>query len=113
MAVVKLSGSRALEIALKLSRRDHLQPRHATLANLWNREDEMMDEAILIYFKAPHSYTAEEVVEIQCHGGTLIARKIIQEALALGARVARAGEFTYRAFLNGRIDSPKPKPLAS
>ncbi|NLU34474.1 MAG: tRNA uridine-5-carboxymethylaminomethyl(34) synthesis GTPase MnmE [Wolinella succinogenes] len=104
LAVVKLSGSRALEIALKLSRRDHLQPRHATLANLWNREDEMMDEAILIYFKAPHSYTAEEVVEIQCHGGTLIARKIIQEALALGARVARAGEFTYRAFLNGRID---------
>ncbi|MGP1450347.1 MAG: tRNA uridine-5-carboxymethylaminomethyl(34) synthesis GTPase MnmE [Wolinella sp.] len=104
LSVVKISGDNALRIALSLSRRTALLPRHATLATVFSRDGEMLDEAILLYFKAPHSYTAEDVVEIQCHGGVYIARQIVNEVIALGAEIARSGEFTYRAFLNGRID---------
>lgn len=104
LAVVKVSGERALEIGLKLSRRATLTPRHATLSTLYKESGEMLDEAILLYFQAPHSYTTEEVLEIQCHGGSVIARAIMEEILKLGARIARSGEFTYRAFLHGRLD---------
>ncbi len=112
LAVVKISGNRALNIAYSLTSRTFFTPRHATLSILKDREGEMIDEAIIIYFQAPHSYTAEDVVEIQCHGGVLTARKIIEEVLSLGARVARAGEFTYRAFLNGRIDLSQAEAVA-
>ena len=112
LAVVKISGNQALNIAYSLTSRTFFTPRHATLSILKDRKGEMIDEAIIIYFQAPHSYTAEDVVEIQCHGGVLTARKIIEEVLSLGARVARAGEFTYRAFLNGRIDLSQAEAVA-
>lgn len=69
-----------------------------------NFTDELIDEAMAVYFKAPYSYTAEDVVEIQCHGSLVSLRKILALTLKNGARLAEAGEFTKRAFLNGRLD---------
>ena len=67
-------------------------------------ENEKIDEVLVSFFKAPHSYTTENVVEINCHGGTLVMRRILETVIKNGARVAEPGEFTKRAFLNGRID---------
>ncbi|MFV0480431.1 MAG: tRNA uridine-5-carboxymethylaminomethyl(34) synthesis GTPase MnmE [Campylobacteraceae bacterium] len=111
IAVVKLSGKRAYEIALLLSKKSSLTPRMATLSHLYNHENEVIDEAILIYFKAPYSYTTEDIVEFQCHGGSVIANMIVKEILKHGARVANPGEFTKRAFLNGRIDLTKAEAI--
>lgn len=67
-------------------------------------EDEIIDEVIVSVMKAPNSYTAENVVEINCHGGMLVTRKVLETVISAGARLAEPGEFTKRAFLNGRID---------
>src|SRR5690625_4992321 len=63
----------------------------------------MLDEALAVVMRAPHSYTAEDVVEIQCHGGLVVVREILALAVELGAKPAEPGEFTKRAFLNGRL----------
>jgi tRNA modification GTPase len=70
-----------------------------------------LDEAILIYFKSPHSYTGEDVVEIQTHGGVIVSSLILERVLRLGARVANGGEFTKRAFLNGKLDLTKAEAI--
>ena len=112
IAIIRISGDRALEIAQKLSKRDNLTPRHATLTNIYNQQNELIDESIVIYFKAPYSFTAEDVVEVQCHGGFIVAQSILKETLALGARLANAGEFSKRAFFNGRIDLSEAEAIA-
>ncbi|MDA3874804.1 MAG: tRNA uridine-5-carboxymethylaminomethyl(34) synthesis GTPase MnmE, partial [Kiritimatiellae bacterium] len=66
--------------------------------------DQEVDEGLLLLFGAPHSYTAEDVVEFQCHGGGISARRVLRACFNAGARAADGGEFTRRAFLNGRID---------
>jgi len=68
------------------------------------RPSSLLDEAVVLVFRAPHSYTGEDVIEFQCHGGTVTPRRILEACLAAGARPARRGEFTERAFLNGRLD---------
>lgn len=104
IAIVRLSGKDTLPIALRITRATSLTPRYATLCSLFDTTSALIDEAIVIYFQAPRSYTCEDVVEFQCHGGAIIAQKIIATCLVLGARKANAGEFTKRAVLNGRID---------
>lgn len=75
-------------------------------------KNEFIDEVILLPMKAPHSYTAEDVIEIQCHGGVIILKRILNLILDNGARLAEPGEFTKRAFLNGRIDLSKAESVA-
>ena len=99
-----MSGVNAYDIALKLSRKTFLTPRVASLSYIYDEKNQTIDQSIIIYFKAPNSYTAEDVVEFQCHGGIRVANLIMNEVLKLGAKVANPGEFTKRAFLNGRID---------
>ncbi len=101
-----------MDIAKKISKRDNFKPRFATLCNLYNTSGEFIDEAIVIYFKAPKSFTCEDVIEFQCHGGLVVASLILEETLKLGARLANPGEFTKRAFLNGRIDLTKAEAIA-
>jgi len=72
----------------------------------------LIDEAIVVYFKAPHSFTAEDIVEFQCHGGVVVASMILEEVVHLGARLANPGEFSKRAFLNGRIDLSEAEAIA-
>ena len=112
IAIIRLSGDRALEIAKILTKRDILTPRYATLTNIYNSKNELIDESIAIFFKAPHSFTAEDVVEIQCHGGFIVAQTILKACLNAGARLATAGEFSKRAFFNGRIDLSEAEAIA-
>jgi len=112
IAIIRLSGDRALEIAKKLSKKETFQPRYATLTTIYDAKDELIDEAIVIYFEAPHSFTAEHVVEIQCHGGFIVAQSILKATLSVGARLATAGEFSKRAFFNGRIDLSEAEAIA-
>ncbi len=104
VAIIRISGDKALEIAKKLSKRESYLPRYATLTNIYDSDEILIDEAIVIYFEAPYSFTAEHVVEIQCHGGFIVAQSILKATLKAGARLANPGEFSKRAFFNGRID---------
>ncbi len=112
ISIIRLSGPEALQIALKLSKRDFLTVRHATLSPIYNPLDELIDEAVLLYFKSPHSFTAEDVVELQCHGGKIVAQQVLEAVLVSGARLALPGEFSKRAFLNGRIDLTEAEAIA-
>ncbi len=112
IAIIRLSGDRALEIAMRVSRRDGLKRRYAHLTPLYNANDELIDEAITIYFEGPHSFTGEDVVEFQCHGGVVVAQEILQATLDAGARLAEPGEYSKRAFMNGRIDLTEAEAIA-
>jgi len=112
IAIIRLSGANALSIAQKISKKDSITPRMATLTSLYDRDDEMIDQAIMIYFKAPFSFTGEDIVEFQCHGGMVVASAILDTTLFYGARLAQAGEFSKRAFLNGKIDLTKAEAIA-
>jgi tRNA modification GTPase len=112
IAIIRISGDRALEIAKNLSHKKDFTPRYATLTNIYNSKYELIDESIVIYFKAPFSFTAENVVEIQCHGGFIVAQSILKATLEAGARLATAGEFSKRAFFNGRIDLSEAEAIA-
>ncbi|HZT68294.1 MAG TPA: tRNA uridine-5-carboxymethylaminomethyl(34) synthesis GTPase MnmE [Terriglobia bacterium] len=107
IAVVRLSGKLALEIALQLVRlaKQPPEPQRASLGKFIDPENgEAMDDAVLTFFRGPHSYTGEDVVEISCHGSPVITAYMVECCLKLGARAAEPGEFSMRAFLNGRID---------
>ena len=112
IAIIRLSGDRAQEIAKTLTKKDNFLPRYATLTNVYNKDNELIDESIVIYFKGPYSFTAEDVVEIQCHGGFIVAQSILKATLDAGARLANAGEFSKRAFFNGRIDLSEAEAIA-
>jgi len=83
------------------------------LSFLYDTNHNPIDQAIVIYFKAPHSFTAEEVVEFQCHGGAIVAQIILNTLLSYGVRLANPGEFSKRAFLNGRIDLSEAEAIAA
>src|SRR5256885_10693993 len=105
LAVIRLSGARAIEIAKQLSGLDEVEPRRATLTKLRRPEDdEILDQVLLTCFPAPHSLTGEDVVEISCHGSPTVVRSIIDTTLKLGAVLAGPGEFTLRALTNGKVN---------
>ncbi len=107
IAVVRLSGPDALpilECMFAPIQRGAWKPFRMRFGRVVTPGGETVDEALAVYMRAPHSFTAEDVVEISCHGGPLIVDRVLALALAGGARPAEPGEFTMRAFLNGRID---------
>ncbi|MCC7106027.1 MAG: tRNA uridine-5-carboxymethylaminomethyl(34) synthesis GTPase MnmE [Chloroflexi bacterium] len=108
IAVVRLSGPRSREILETIFRPSGKAPRRPwTMVHGWVVDpfrDRPIDEALAVYMPGPHSYTAEDVVEIHCHGGRLVPRAVMELALTVGARPAQPGELTLRAFLNGRLD---------
>ena len=87
------------------------RPWHAELANLLDRAGHTIDQVVVTFFEAPRSYTAEDVVEISCHGSPVVLRHAVERALESGARLAEPGEFTLRAFLNGRLDLPQAEAV--
>ena len=115
IGVVRLSGPDAHTIARRLiSHEGALGPRRATFTTVRLKPDavETIDQAVATYFPAPHSYTGDEVVELSAHGSPVVLRAIVSSAIACGARLAEPGEFTLRAFLNGRIDLPQAEAVA-
>ena len=107
LGMVRVSGRRCSEILPKIFLPNHnhsILPFRPMLGRVTLEEGKYLDEAILTFFEHPHSYTREDLAEITCHGNPLILEKIMERILSSGARLARPGEFTFRAFLNGRID---------
>ncbi len=107
VGIVRLSGRDALAILQEIFRPmrggQRYRPQMLRYGRIFDAE-QIVDEALAVYFKAPHSYTREDVVEIHCHGGALPLRQTLELTLRAGARLAEPGEFTLRAFVNGRID---------
>ncbi|QSZ42470.1 tRNA uridine-5-carboxymethylaminomethyl(34) synthesis GTPase MnmE [Sulfurimonas aquatica] len=112
ISIIRISGDKALEIAKNITKKDNFKTRYATLTNVYNSQDELIDESIVLYFQAPFSFTAEDVIEVQCHGGFIVAQSILKSVLSAGARLATAGEFSKRAFFNGRIDLSEAEAIA-
>jgi len=112
ISIIRVSGDRALQIAQKLSHLEVVQPRYAHLTSLYTVENDLIDKAIMIYFSAPHSFTGEEVVEFQCHGGMIVAQEILDTITSYGVRLAEPGEFSKRAFLNGKIDLTEAEAIS-
>jgi tRNA modification GTPase len=105
LAVIRLSGPTAIEIAQHMAQLDRFEPRFATLTKLRAANNgEVLDQVLLTWFPAPHSLTGEDVVEISCHGSPAIVRRIVDTTLELGAVLAGPGEFTLRALTNGKIN---------
>ena len=110
IGVIRISGENAIEVADKIfqpknkNKRLPEQPTYTIHYGNIVDGDELLDEVIVLLMRGPHSYTAEDTVEIDCHGGTFVMRKILELVIRNGARPAEPGEFTKRAFLNGRID---------
>ncbi len=112
ISIVRLSGENSLKIALKISKRTSLTPRLATLSKLYDIKNELIDEALLIYFENPSSFTGEDIVEFQCHGGVAISNLILEACINEGARIANPGEFSKRAFLNEKIDLSQAQAIS-
>lgn len=108
IAVIRISGPQALAVADGVFRCQGRTPsQRPTHTIIWGHivdQAQVLDEGLLLIMRAPRSYTCEDVVELQCHGGMVTPQRVLRAALSAGARMAEPGEFTYRAFINGRMD---------
>lgn len=111
VGIVRLSGPRARAIAEAMCAR-RLRPRHAHHARFLAADGEAIDDGIALLFAAPASYTGEDIVELQAHGSPALLQALVARCCALGARIARPGEFTERAYLNGRLDLAQAEAVA-
>ena len=115
VAIVRMSGKNCLDIALKLFHSKNLdlqniQPRYMYFGD-FSLTETSKEECLMVYFKAPFSYTGEDIIEFQVHGGVLLAQKIVEACLNAGARMAEPGEYSKRAFLNGKITLDKAEAI--
>jgi tRNA modification GTPase len=113
VGIVRVSGEKSLEIAekiLKKSKKD-IKPRFAYYGDFYNN-DEVIDQGIAIYFPNPNSFTGEDIVEFQGHGGSIVLENILGAVLDFGAKIAEAGDFSKRAFLNGKMDLVQAEAIA-
>ena len=115
ISVIRISGPKSIEITKKLLKENNFspKPRYAYFKTIYSTQKNEIDKAIIIYFKGPKSYTGEDVVEISCHGSTIITQNLIENLLLLGCEPADPGEFTKRAFLNGKIDLSQAEAVSN
>jgi len=117
IAVVRLSGSQSKFISSKLLNNNCLDrkfsPKTATLSNIYDENGRPIDETVYTYFISPNSYPGEDLIEVSCHGNPNIVEKIVSVCCAYGARIAEPGEFTRRAFINGKVDLVQAESVAS
>jgi tRNA modification GTPase len=111
VGVIRISGSNLLPFALALTGKTP-KPRHATLADFRAADGAAVDSGILLFFPGPHSFTGEDVLELQGHGGPVVMQMLLARCLDLGARLAEPGEFSRRAFLNGKLDLAQAEAVA-
>lgn len=111
IGVVRVSGAHLGNMLRALVNTD-VEPRRATLADFHSTDGSVIDRGLVLYFPAPHSYTGEDVVELQGHGGPVVLQLLLKRCLDLGARVAEPGEFTQRAFLNDKLDLAQAESVA-
>ncbi|MEQ1559276.1 MAG: tRNA uridine-5-carboxymethylaminomethyl(34) synthesis GTPase MnmE [Methyloglobulus sp.] len=111
VGIIRISGRLALEIAAQLTKKT-LTARTSRFSNFLEHDNSVIDSGIALYFPAPASYTGEDVLELQAHGGSVVLNMLLRRVLALGARLARPGEFTQRAFLNNKLDLAQAEAIA-
>ncbi|MBB2494282.1 tRNA uridine-5-carboxymethylaminomethyl(34) synthesis GTPase MnmE [Aquipseudomonas ullengensis] len=111
VGIVRVSGPRAKAIGITLSGFE-AKPRHAHYGPWHDNDGEVIDQGLLLYFPGPHSFTGEDVLELQGHGGPVVLDMLLQRCLQLGARQARPGEFSERAFLNDKLDLAQAEAIA-
>ncbi|MEW8013415.1 MAG: tRNA uridine-5-carboxymethylaminomethyl(34) synthesis GTPase MnmE [Candidatus Sedimenticola endophacoides] len=111
VGIVRVSGERAAAIAEALIGALP-EPRHARLSRFRDAAGRVIDEGIALYFPSPHSFTGEDVLELQGHGGSVVMDMLLQRVIECGARLARPGEFSQRAFLNGKLDLAQAEAVA-
>jgi tRNA modification GTPase len=113
ISIVRISGDKALEIGKKIfSLPEKITPRKVYLGKIFNHKGEVIDEGLFVYFQKPKSFTGEDLVEIYPHGSVPVVKSILEACFMYGARLARPGEFTERAFLNGKIDLLQAEAIA-
>lgn len=103
VSIIRISGNHLLSVAHILTKKKPI-PRFATYCDFVDKNNEIIDSGIMIYFKSPNSFTGEDVIELHSHGGVIVTNLLLQRCLELNCRLAEAGEFSKRAFLNGKID---------
>ena len=103
IAVLRLSGGLACQILTKLTKKEDFIPRQATFVTIYDGKD-ILDKALVTVFQAPKSYTGEDLIELSLHAGPYIKSRVLELCLTLGAHLAGPGEFSQRAFLNGKMD---------
>ncbi len=111
IGVIRVSGSNLAELGLAMTGQQ-IYPRKAKYTQFLAADNSVLDFGIVLYFPAPHSYTGEEVLELQGHGGSAVLQAVLQRCLELGARIAKPGEFTQRAFLNNKLDLSQAESVA-
>ena len=112
VGIIRISGPQTSEVCLALLKKTPM-PRHATRSHFYNDNHQVLDQGIALYFLAPHSYTGEDVLELQAHGGPVLLDMLLQSVLNIqGTRLAKPGEFSERAFLNGKIDLTQAEAIA-
>lgn len=112
LSVIRLSGDRAREIVQCYFSTHITKPRYAYFGTIAGLDGRAIDEVVVVWFKAPHSYTGEDTVEISCHGSSYVSRSLVELMLSGGASQAAAGEFTLRAFLAGKLDLSQAEAVA-
>lgn len=114
LGIVRVSGKKSIDIVNGLFPSKDLtkQPSHTLHVGLLKKNNEVIDEAVVLLYKAPKSFTGEDIVEISCHGSPYIHQKLIDACIAGGARLAKPGEFTQRAFINGKLDLTQAEAVA-
>ena len=104
VGVIRISGPDAFLIAQQITQVKTIESHRATLSSFASKDGQLLDKGLLLGFRAPKSFTGEDVVEFQLHGGPALLQTLLEEVLNLGARMAMPGEFTYRAFINNKLD---------
>ena len=106
ISIVRISGKTAFALADQMCRTSvSMFPTHTVrLGSVWDAKQNKIDQVLILVFRSPKSFTGEDTVELHCHGGSLASKKVLERALELGARLAKPGEFTMHAFLNGKVD---------
>lgn len=112
IGIIRIAGPAAKAIGEKITGKKNLKSRQAIFSCFYDQDSKILDEGLILYFPAPHSFTGDDVVECQLHGSPVIIDLLLQSIVLLGARLARPGEFSERAFLNGKIDLAQAEAIA-
>lgn len=112
VGIIRISGSRSFDIAKKITGIKEIESHKVNLVSFKDQNGNLIDKGLLLAFKSPKSYTGEDVIEFQVHGGPTLLHYLLEETLQRGARIAEPGEFTKRAFLNNKIDLAQAEAVA-
>ena len=113
IAIIRISGKKTFAIIEKIFSKDIKQEASHTVhyGHILGEDKEIIDSVLVLLMKSPNSYTGEDSVEINCHGGKIVTQAVLKRVIAAGARPAQPGEFTYRAFRNGKLDLTKAEAV--